>query len=574
VSPSVTQSVAKAATPLTVAVTVTASTYPGSAIVRATVTTGGPAAPSQPVEFWDGAFSLGTAPIIGGVAAIQVSLGAGTHTLGASYPGDANYLAVIYNTTTLAIDPVFATPIVVAKAPVTNLLTGPATTPTFGDTATFAATITSPSGTAVTESGAAVAFYRDTTIPLATKAVDTTGKATLATTALPGGDHQVSACYGGTASFAAQSYLCDPANPVNCIPCAYVSQKVNPASSTATWGTLPTSVVTGASLTLTCTVAAGTAAAGAVAFPTGTVNFNDANGTSTALIKSFSLGASSCTSPSCVCSGPSCTLTWSTSFTTAASHDLTCDYVGDNNYLPSGQTTALPVYSPGTTTALTVTPNPAYDDKPITFTAKVTASSGTSVPTGTVAFKDGTKSIGTGTLSTTGVATLTLKGMSEGTHSITAVYGGSATFTGSTSPAVSLKVLEDYSCKAYSKPLASGGTVSAPTKSGNFTYGTRVAVKWSFQKPTGVYVTRLTAVKALNAVFDSGCTGKPLAGAVSIALYDPAKGATTGSTFTYDAGSNQYYLSWDTSKATKGCWDIVLTPDNGIPQVATVLKLQ
>jgi hypothetical protein len=139
---------------------------------------------------------------------------------------------------------------------------------------------------------------------------------------------------------------------------------------------------------------------------------------------------------------------------------------------------------------------------------------------------------------------------------------------------VSLKVLEDYSCKAYSKPLVSGGTVSTPTKSGSFTYGTKVAVKWSFVKPTGVYVTRNTAVKALAAVYDAACTGKPLAGATTIALYDPSKGAAAGSTFTYDTTANQYYLNWDTSKATKGCWDIVLTPDNGIPQVATVLQLK
>jgi hypothetical protein len=26
--------------------------------------------------------------------------------------------------------------------------------------------------------------------------------------------------------------------------------------------------------------------------------------------------------------------------------------------------------------------------------------------------------------------------------------------------------------------------------------------------------------------------------------------------------------------ASRGCWDIVLTADNGIPQVATIVKLQ
>jgi len=44
--------------------------------------------------------------------------------------------------------------------------------------------------------------------------------------------------------------------------------------------------------------------------------------------------------------------------------------------------------------------------------------------------------------------------------------------------------------------------------------------------------------------------------------------------FTYDTVANQYNLGWDTSKASKGCWDIVLTADNGVPQVATILTLK
>ena len=81
-------------------------------------------------------------------------------------------------------------------------------------------------------------------------------------------------------------------------------------------------------------------------------------------------------------------------------------------------------------------------------------------------------------------------------------------------------------------------------------------------------------MKGLAAVFDSACNGKPATGAARIPLFDPATGVTAGSTFTYDATAKQYFLNWDTSKASRGCWDIVLTADNGIPQVATIVKLQ
>ena len=70
----------------------------------------------------------------------------------------------------------------------------------------------------------------------------------------------------------------------------------------------------------------------------------------------------------------------------------------------------------------------------MTFTATVTASRARSgTPSGTVTFKDGATTIGTGTLNGSGVATLATAGLSVGSHSITAVYGGDTNFTTSTS---------------------------------------------------------------------------------------------------------------------------------------------
>src|SRR5205807_6009447 len=57
----------------------------------------------------------------------------------------------------------------------------------------------------------------------------------------------------------------------------------------------------------------------------------------------------------------------------------------------------------------------------------------TGTPTGTVTFQDAASPLGTGTLSG-GTATFTTSGLGTGAHSITAIYGGDANFTGSTSP--------------------------------------------------------------------------------------------------------------------------------------------
>src|SRR5439155_23872252 len=91
-------------------------------------------------------------------------------------------------------------------------------------------------------------------------------------------------------------------------------------------------------------------------------------------------------------------------------------------------------------------------------TATVT-SSATGTPTGTVTFQDATTTLGTGTLSG-GTATLTTSGLGAGTHSITAIYGGDANFTGSTSPVLMQTVGKAASSTAVasSNNLASTGT--------------------------------------------------------------------------------------------------------------------
>ncbi len=85
-----------------------------------------------------------------------------------------------------------------------------------------------------------------------------------------------------------------------------------------------------------------------------------------------------------------------------------------------------------TTTQLSSDINPSGHGQAITLSATVTPS-GPYAPTGKVKFMDGTKAIGTATLSG-GVAELTKSNLAVGTHPITAQYRGDAATAKSTSP--------------------------------------------------------------------------------------------------------------------------------------------
>lgn len=84
-----------------------------------------------------------------------------------------------------------------------------------------------------------------------------------------------------------------------------------------------------------------------------------------------------------------------------------------------------------TTTTLVSSLNPSTVGSSITLIATVAPSSAT----GTVTFKNGGTTIGTATLGH-GSGSLSFSALTAGTHSLTAVYGGNVTFSGSTSNVV------------------------------------------------------------------------------------------------------------------------------------------
>jgi predicted secreted protein len=113
---------------------------------------------------------------------------------------------------------------------------------------------------------------------------------------------------------------------------------------------------------------------------------------------------------------------------------VTAVYRGDSNLAGSTSKDVNQVIKKArTTTTLASSMNPSKVGQSVTFTASVTPEfSGT--PTGKVAFYDGTKKLGSVTLSG-GAATFKTSKLTSGRHSITATYNGSTSFDGS-SPAL------------------------------------------------------------------------------------------------------------------------------------------
>ncbi|SKA02881.1 Ig-like domain (group 3) [Trichlorobacter thiogenes] len=98
------------------------------------------------------------------------------------------------------------------------------------------------------------------------------------------------------------------------------------------------------------------------------------------------------------------------------------------------------VVQKATTTTLGASVNPVTQGQEITLAAVVTKS-GTALPTGTVTFKEGSTTLGTGTVSN-GLATFSTSALAVGSHAITAFYGGDLKNSSSTSAALTVVVAE------------------------------------------------------------------------------------------------------------------------------------
>jgi MYXO-CTERM domain-containing protein len=130
-----------------------------------------------------------------------------------------------------------------------------------------------------------------------------------------------------------------------------------------------------------------------------------------------------------------------TSFTTSAlsagAHSIVTLYSGDGNFEPSTGGWDQQVGAYAATIAVTSSANPSTFGQEVLIKATLTGEGGT--PTGTVTFKDGATTLGTGTLSDAGEAIMKNAALSVGVHSLVVEYGGDVSYasgTGSVSQTV------------------------------------------------------------------------------------------------------------------------------------------
>ncbi len=338
--------------------------------------------PTGTVSFYDGTTLLGTGTLNSGVAAYSTSvLNAGSNSMTATYGGDTNFVG----STSGVLNQV------VNEASTTTGLTSSLNPSSYGQAATFTATVTGQYGGTPTGT---VSFYDGTTL-LGTGTLNS-GVATYSTSALSVGTHSMTAVYGGDTNFLGSTS-------------GVLKQVVNQASTTTGLTSSPNPSSYGQTVTFTATV---TGQYGGT--PTGTVSFYDG----TTLLGTGTLSGG--------------VATYSTSALGIGSHSMTAVYGGDTNFLGSTSGALSQVVNQAsTTTGLSSSQNPSNYGQTVTFTAKVAGQYG-GTPTGTVSFYDGTKLLGTGTLNS-GVATYSTSALSGGSHSMTAVYGGDTNFLGSTS---------------------------------------------------------------------------------------------------------------------------------------------
>ncbi len=307
---------------------------------------------------------------------------------------------------------------------------------------------------------------------------------------------------------------------------AFTGQTYTVVTSTPTTTVLSSSTnpsVFGQSVTFTATVT------GSSGTPTGTVTFkNGANTLGTGTLNGSGIA------------------TFSTSaLAVGGPYSITAVYGGDSSNLTStSSATSQVVNQAGTTTTLSASPNPSVLGQSVTFTVTVApVSPGSGTPTGSVSFFDGATLLGTGTLSS-GSASFSTSSLSVASHSITAVYAGDSSFTGSTSSATTQVVNAFGAATQAVLTTAPAGSASGSA----FTTQPVVTIRDAF----GNTVTNSTAAVTM-AVSGNGTT-------VGTATVNAVNGVATFTNVGISgAAGTQYTLTFASTGLTSGNQSITPT---------------
>jgi hypothetical protein len=161
--------------------------------------------------------------------------------------------------------------------------------------------------------------------------------------------------------------------------------------------------------------------------------------------------------------------TFSVSTLPVGTHVLMVSYGGDvNNTAATSNVVTVVVQQGSTAAALSSSKNPQVAGQAVTFTAAVTSPS--PAITGTMTFYDGSAVIGSVPVASGGTAVLSTSSLAFGLHSVTAVYSGDAAHSGSTSPALSQRIVDAISIglSSSANPAVTGTALTFTVKlSGN-----------------------------------------------------------------------------------------------------------
>ena len=374
------------------------------------------AAPGQPgagtptgsVTFKDGTTTLNTVNLVGGTATLPFTFTTpGNHSLTVTYSGNASF-----GPATSAASPYIQ---VVKDYTATASVTSSINPSFVGQQTTLTATVTAVPGQTGSTTPAGTVTFKDGTTTLGTVNL-VGGIAALPVSFAISGAHNLTVTYNPSTNYTA----------VTSTP-AYV-QTVNQYTATASVTSSINPSFVGQQTTLTATITPVPGQTGATTPTGGTVTFKDGG---------VSIGTGT------LVNGVATLLT---SFTPSGAHNLTVTY-GSASY---ATVTSSPAYVQTVNqytsqVTLTSSVNPSLINTPVILTATVSATpgqTGAGTPGGSVTFKDGATTLGTGTLAA-GVATFSATFTTLGNHSLTAVYGNTTSFSTSTSTPL-IQVVDNF----------------------------------------------------------------------------------------------------------------------------------
>jgi large repetitive protein len=318
-------------------------------------------------------------------------LAAGSDTVTAIYSGDSNHSGSTGSFSET-----------VNQAATTTTVASSLNPSAYGQSVSFSAVVSSSGGTPA----GTVQFNIDgnafgSPVTLASGTATSGSSSTLTQ-----GTHTVTAVYSGNTSFGGSTGTLSGGQVVSSATTStVVTSNLNPS-------------VFGQSVTLTATISGqyglvkGRVKSQAVS---GTVAWSANTGCGTTSVTSGNPGTATCT----------------TSSLPVGSDTVTGTYSGDGNHGGSAGSFSETVSQVATTTTVASSLNPSVYGQSVSFTAVVSGSPGT--PSGTVQFYIDSSAFGSPvTLSSGSASSGSVSTMTEGTHTITAVYSGNTNFGGST----------------------------------------------------------------------------------------------------------------------------------------------